>query len=98
MIELDMAKNMFGYIDIGIKKRIFEFFENPNFDTWNDIAGIIIFWGKGQTSTIWQFVLEIDPTFCRKGRSTNLKGKMIDEWEKIPSIETVKKAIIFATH
>ena len=98
MLELDMATNMFGKIDHSIQKSILNFFENPNFDTWEDIFSIIIYRGKGTQSTIWQFVLEIDPSFCRKGRSTNLRGDMTNEWEKIPTVDTVKKAIIFATH
>lgn len=98
MLELKMATNMFGKIDQDVQKRILKFFKEPNFDTWDDISSIIIFWGKGTLNTVWQFVLKVDPTFCKHGRYEDIKGEVINEWDKIPSIKTVKKAIIFATH
>jgi len=99
-IELNLARNMFGSLTPGIRRRIIHYLAKPTIESWNDIYCIIIGWGNGagNAETIWQAVIAIDPTFPKTGRVTDLKGNVIREWAAMPSIETIKKALIFATH
>lgn len=97
--ELDNCTNMFGKkINADTRARIMNFLDKPNTDTWDEIQSIIISWSTGRVSTIWQFVLEVDPSFCWRGRAYNLKGDVIEDWERIPNVDVVRKALIYATH
>jgi superfamily II DNA or RNA helicase/ribosomal protein L40E len=69
--------------------QIDRFFDDPCFETWDKITGLAI----GAHQTIWQAILEIDPSFPRQGRSTDMKGKIVREWEKIPSPEMVRNLV-----
>jgi hypothetical protein len=44
-------------------------------------------------TTIWEAVLELDPTFPRQGRTTDMDGRIIKDWERIPSQLQVMQAI-----
>lgn len=88
-ISLGLSSNMFGRLKEPIKNRIRNYLKNPTYIGWNDIHSILITPNK----TIWQAVIDIDPTFPRRGISTDAKGKVIREWERIPSALFVKKAI-----
>ena len=94
---LDKCTNLFGPIGDEYIDRILDFFQYPNYDTWDDIAHIIIS-TVGLSNTIWQIIIDIDPTFPRSGRCEDLKGNKIKEWVRIPKPELVKKAIFLATH
>ncbi len=95
-IELNLAKNIFGKLDIVLRRRIIHYVMNPTFNGWDDISSIVI--NSDRFFTIWQAVLEVDPTFPKYGRTKDVKGKVVREWEKIPSPETIKKALFYATH
>jgi hypothetical protein len=96
--EMNLARNMFGALSPRLRARIIHFIQNPCFETWDDISSIIINWASAEACTIWQAVICVDPTFPRSGRVTDQKGKMVREWERIPTVETLKKALEFATH
>jgi hypothetical protein len=48
--------------------------------------------------TLWQAVIEVDPTFPKRGRSTDNDNKVIKEWTRIPDRKLLERAIRFATH
>ena len=91
MKALKDCQNMFGEsIKPEYQKRVKKFLDNPNFDTWDDIKGIII---STNMDSIWNAVIKFDPTFPRSGRVENEKGKVIKEWERIPTPLQVLQAI-----
>lgn len=90
----EFLTNMLGYIDDEIKERIISYLESPTYGGWNDISGIIV--SGGRTSTIWQWVLMVDPTFPRRGRGYGEQGRITREWERIPDVETVVNALRLA--
>jgi hypothetical protein len=92
---LDRAENLFGRLDGNIRNRIKAYCDNPTPDSWDDIQGIIV--TRRHMGTIWQAVLEIDPTFPHVGRTTDAKGRVIEEWNRIPAPFTVLRAIDEAT-
>ena len=94
--ELNLAKNMFGNLDIELRRRIIHYVMSPTVDGWDDICSIIV--SNSPFLTIWQAVLEIDHTFQNTGRITDDKGNIIQEWERIPDPDIVKKALFYATH
>lgn len=91
-LALQFATNMNGRLSEEIIKRIEKFLKRPSFNAWDDIHGIII-GGEARTRTIWQALLQIDPTFPRRGRSEDMKGRVIKEWERIPTPQDVIEAI-----
>ena len=94
MKTLEKCENLFGKISPQIQKRIKNYIKKPTFDNWDDIQCIII---SGNMKTIWQAVIEIDPTFPRRGRSEDLEGNIVKEWERIPEPFIVLQAIKQAT-
>lgn len=94
MKSLEKCENLFGKISPQIQKRIKNYIKKPTFDNWDDIQCIII---GSNMKTIWQAVIEIDPTFPRSGRRTDLDGNVIKEWECIPEPLIVLQAIKQAT-
>lgn len=91
-VALSFATSMTGRIKPAMIRRVEKFLRNPNYDTWDDIFSIIID-GSGKTKTIWQAVLEIDPCFPRRGRTTDGAGNVVNEWAECPLPVTVVEAI-----
>jgi len=95
-VDLRYATNMFGEsIDKDCYNRIINYFNNPTYSNWDDIHGIIL---NESCRTLWQAVVAIDSTFPKTGRKTTLEGKIIEDWQKIPTPEQIIEAIFFATH
>ena len=94
METIDKCSNMFGSISNEYRNKIEQYInkENHTSDEWADLAGVIIDWNS-DVSTVWQAVIALDPSFPRSGRVTTEKGKVIKDWEKIPSGFTVARAI-----
>lgn len=93
MKSLEKCENCFGPLQPELIKRIKRFIKSPTNKTWDDIHGILITPGK----TIWQAVIELDPTFPKVGRTT-LKRKVIQDWSRIPTPLQVLQAIKRATN
>ena len=95
MKVLDKCYNMFRTpLNEDCRGRLEKYINNPNPtpDDWDDISGIII----DAENTVWNVMLEFDPTFPRLGRRYNTEfspWKVITEWEKIPSGFTVARAL-----
>lgn len=96
MKTLENCENMFGKISPQYQRTIKNYITEPTFDNWDEIQCIIIN-PKGQMKTIWNAVIDIDPTFPRRGRAKDMDGNIIREWERIPEPFTVLQAIREAT-
>lgn len=76
------------------KENILAYIESPNFLLWDEIHCYII--STGMTCTVWQNLLEVDPTFPRTGRSYGEQMRITKEWERIPSSEDMIEVIKLA--
>ncbi len=85
MIALQFGSNMLGKLSPEIQERLQAVVDNPCEETWDDTHCIILS-GKGRMKTLWNAVLEVDPTY--------LRSKPCDDpWGEIPTKETIVKAI-----
>jgi hypothetical protein len=89
-LYMEYLTNMFGDISEDIKERLSSYLERPSYAGWEDIHGIII---MGGFKTVWQTILEVDPTFPRTGRHTNMQGKVLQDWDRIPDKKLLMNAL-----
>lgn len=94
--ELDMARNMFGKLRPDLKTRLRAVLYQPTEETWDNAHTIIV--GADGWTTLWQAVLRVDPTFPRSGPAHDSRGRLVSRWAKVPSQETLIRALRFATH
>ena len=91
MKALENCVNVFGeHIKPEYQKKIKQYLDNPTFDNWDEIQGIII---DTHFNSIWNAVIAYDPTFPRRGRTEDTEGNIIKEWERIPTPLQVLQAI-----
>ena len=95
-LELRMARNMFGPLSQDLRRRLQAVLDEPNQQTWTDAHSIIV--GANRFMTLWQAVIEIDPTFPAVGPSTDRKGLVVKGWKRIPDRDLLVRALKFATH
>jgi hypothetical protein len=88
-LELDLARNMFGSLSPAVRTCIRAVVANPTQETWDKAHCKII--GSDRWMTLWQAVLAVDPTFCQSKPSRG-------PWPRIPTQQTLVKALQFATH
>lgn len=69
--------------------RIQSYIDEPSTERWEDIHYLVV---NGQ-DTLWQLFVQRDPTFPKKGRTYDLQGNVIEEWEKIPSTTQLTRLI-----
>lgn len=86
---LTKIEGMFGYNHKGAL-RIQAYLDDPSVDRWHDISSIVI---HPSLLTVWQAMLEYDPTFPSEGRITDITGKVIREWTRIPTKFELLRAI-----
>jgi hypothetical protein len=95
MALLDGARNLFGPIKDDVKQRIYAYLQNPSFERWEDIHGLVIRW-DGRINTVWQALGHLDPRYFdiaipyhqgRRPRKAELR------WSKIPDAVTLARAI-----
>lgn len=91
----DGLDNMFGTIKPDIRKRLQAVIDNPCLKTWGNSYSIILSWRRNYT--LWQAVIAVDPTFPRMGPRTDQRGKVLENWQRIPNRDTILKAILLAT-
>lgn len=96
MKVLDNCKNMFDNMSPVMKKEIRKYINDPTLEQWDKIAHYIIN-PVGQMWTVWNAVLEVDPTFPKEGRATDLQGNVVREWRRIPEPFIVLKGIKYVT-
>lgn len=91
-----LATNQRGRIDADIQRRLAALVNNPTIETWTDAHGLIVNGRDG--ITIWQAVCHIDPTYRNIGRVTDVNGRIVEEWERIPDRALLERALFWATH
>lgn len=94
--ELDLARNMFGHLKPRERTRLRAVLYQPTEQTWDDAYSIIV--GADGWMTLWQAVLAVDPSFPKVGPSTDVRGRRVSRWKKIPDQETLVTALRYATH
>jgi hypothetical protein len=108
--ELDLATNMFGNgLNPGVRARLCAAVDTPCEATWDNAHGIILNGGVGMGLTLWQAVIQVDPSFrFIKGPVTRwvddprheLGGYSVpvSGWSRTPTAEVIRQAIAYATH
>ena len=94
-LDLNLASNLHGKLSTPIQARLQCYADNPTEVGWDDIHGIIL--SQESMMTVWQAVIELDPSFPRRGPSEDSDGKRIRGWERIPTADQFYQAINFAT-
>lgn len=93
--ELARSVNLWGRLTAPIKTRLRAAVYQPTEETWNNAYSIIV--GSDGWMTLWQAVIAVDPTFPRSGPATDARGRQVERWEKVPSQETLIRALRYAT-
>jgi len=88
-LALNFCTNLFGNIKPDVQKRLQAVIDNPNQKTWDDAHCLII--SSERFKTLWQAVLEVDPTFQRSAKYD--MDTHTTKWDSIPTSETIVKAI-----
>ncbi len=93
-LDLSLASNLHGKLNAPIQDRLHRYFNNPTEEAWEDVHGIIL--NQESMMTVWQAMLELDPSFPRRGPSEELDGAQVRGWERIPTADEFSQAINFA--
>lgn len=94
--ELDLTRNLYGRLKAPARTRLRALIYQPTEETWDDAYGIIV--GADGWTTLWQAVLAVDPTFPKVGPATDVRGRKVSRWERVPSQEVLLAALRYATH
>ena len=86
-LELELASNMLGKLKPETRKRLQRVVDKPTNYSWDRAYSILL----SPSMTLWQAVLEVEPSFVREKRYDA-------PWPRVPSTRTILKAIQFATH
>lgn len=92
------STNLFGKLSPEVEGRVQAFMDNPSFETWDDIHGIII--SATRMRTVWQAVIAVDPSYNNIALSYSSSGKYppaSKRWSRFPDAMTVARAIKLAT-
>ena len=93
--DLSYARNALGgELSDQCRRRILAYCDHPTLQGWDDIYSIIL---NDTFTTVWKAVLAVDPTFPAHGRTTDLRGLIVRDWERFPPPEVIWQAIAYAT-
>lgn len=81
--------NAFGRLNPEVCKRLKAVAVNPNQQTWSAAYGIIINW-QDRHKTLWQAVIQIDPTFPKVGPCNG------ESWKRITTQEQIMEALLYS--
>jgi hypothetical protein len=86
---LEFTTNMLGKLSDEKKENIMDYLKHPSYNQWEEISHYLI----APNKTLWQAVIAIDPTYPKRGRKTDTQGKILKDWDVIPTAEQIKDAI-----
>lgn len=92
MDALDRGFNFCGPLNPHVRARLFALVDEPTPATWDDAHSILLR-SSLRRGTVWQAILEIDPTFPDQGQVTDADGKVVRPWPRIPDPDLVLRAI-----
>jgi hypothetical protein len=95
IVGIEFAQNPFGKLKQPLKEALYNYYEFPNNDNWNDIYGMVI--ATGRVATVWQAVLAIDPTFPRSIPADAWETEDAARWSRIPTRDEFVKALNYVT-
>lgn len=87
-IAIEFTSNIFGKLRPEIKSALQNVIDSPTEKNWERTYSIILSNKNRKMITLWQAVIKVDSTFPISRRG--------DRWRKVPSSETIKKAIAYA--
>lgn len=93
---IEMSRNMFGILKAPMREALYNYYEFPNADNWNDIYAIVIS-SRGRISTVWQAVLAVDPSFPNRipADAWDTENESA-RWTRVPSRELFVEALNIA--
>jgi hypothetical protein len=94
--ELELARNVFGKLRPEYKRALRAVLYHPTEETWEEAHSIIV--GADGWMTLWQAVIAVDPTFPKVGQRTDVRGRVVERWRRIPSQNLLMAALQYATH
>jgi len=93
--DLFMGRNGLGEpLTPDCRSRLFRAAENPTEPNWGSASGIIV----GGGLTLWQAIMDIDPTFPSVGPKHDANGTRTSSWSRVPTRALILAAIRYATH
>ena len=87
---IELSRNMFGFLRPYIKSALYNYIEFPSQDNWNEIYSLCI--ATGKITTVWQAVLDVDPTFQNRLTAGAHEEDNV-RWDRIPEPEVVLLAL-----
>lgn len=81
--------NMLGFLGLAMKKRLRQVHNNPP-RFWDRDHGIVL-----GHQTLWQLVVQVDPTFPKCG-PTYSGGVKVEDWERFPTPQEIEQALLLA--
>lgn len=88
--------NMYGTLKPEIVKRLQQVLDNPA-KYWDDAHSIILRADR-KWLTLWQAVIAVDPTFPKRGKATDQRGRVIEDWARKPDSVLIARAIRYAVN
>lgn len=89
----DRLTTRLGPISPEALSRLHRVLLRPTLETWEAAHAIRL--GPGGP-TLWQAVRAVDPTFPARGRTVDLKDRVVEEWARVPSAFTLRRALGYA--
>jgi hypothetical protein len=96
-VDLDLARNMLGPLGPEPRARLAAVLADPTNETWEAAHSIVLNPDVGMGLTLWQAVIEMDPTFPKTGPTWGPGSDEPRAWGRIPSAHLLRQAINFAT-
>ena len=95
-VTLAFARNLWGQpVTADCRKRLSRVLRQTNRATWDDAYSLIL---NRSGTTLWQAVCALDSRYGGIGKRTNLHGRILKDWDKLPPQDLIREAVYVATH